>query len=116
MPADPRDRGITFVVHPDKLSRYLLNLAHPKGASKAAYFLAHGFGADRLDDLEHALRQHGRDGHLAGVRRDGFGTLFEIDGGVMTPRHGVMHIRTVWGLRGEEARAAVFVTAFPRRG
>lgn len=115
MGPDPRERVATFVVGSAKLSRYLLDASHPRGAAKAAFFFAHGFSAHRPDDLSHALRRHGREGIFAAMRQDAFGALFEIDGGVLTPRQRVMHIRTVWALREVDALRAEFVTAFPRR-
>lgn len=46
------------VVAQDKLSEYLLNLAHADGGPKAKFFLARGFTRERPDDLAAALKRH----------------------------------------------------------
>jgi hypothetical protein len=115
-PTDPRDRVTSFIVRPAKLSRYLLDVDHIHGRAKAAFFIRHGFSVAAPADLGHALCQHGRDGSLAGVRRDAFGLIFEVDGGVLTPRNRVMRIRSVWSVQDGREHLADFVTAFPQRG
>lgn len=114
-PADPRDLVTTFTVGAAKLSRYLLDLDHVRGGAKAAFFVGHGFSPATPADLRYALLQHGRDAVLAGVRRDAFGLIFEVDGGVMTPRGKVMRIRSVWSIKDGSEHVAELVTAFPRK-
>lgn len=41
-----------------KLSRYLLNPAHPDGGPKAKFFLARGFAWERPEELGAALERH----------------------------------------------------------
>ena len=46
------------VVPPAKLIDYLLNVDHPVGALKAAFFRAFGFGLDGLDVMAKAQADH----------------------------------------------------------
>ena len=39
----------------DKIARYLLNLDHPQGRSKARFFLGFGFSGDRTTEFADAL-------------------------------------------------------------
>ncbi|MGA0594506.1 DUF6883 domain-containing protein [Enterovirga sp. CN4-39] len=111
--SDPRIGVQVFVVGREKLVGYLLDLQHPTGASKAAFFLGRGFSRERPDDLAHALRKHGRNGELIGLRMRSDGQYIAIAGGVLTPLNRVIHIRTVWALRPIAPGVATFVTAYP---
>ena len=47
------------VVDEEKVTMYLLNLAHPDGAGKARFFVALGFNAPEWRVLAESLRAHG---------------------------------------------------------
>jgi hypothetical protein len=53
--------GEHAVVGPDKVRDYLLDVAHPDGFGKAAFFTAMGFQREAWEALAEALRQVARD-------------------------------------------------------
>ncbi len=46
------------IVHPDKITKYLLNPAHPSGAAKAVSFAAKGFSAAHPQVFADSLKNH----------------------------------------------------------
>lgn len=110
---DPRIGIKVFAIRREKITGYLLDLQHPVGAPKAAFFLARGFSRDRPDDLEHVLRQHGRTGELVGLRTMPHGEYVVIGGGVLTPLNRVIHITSVWAIRRAAPEIADLVTTYP---
>jgi len=47
-----------------KITRYLLNPAHPAGGSKAAFFLRFGFNVTRWRQLAALLLEHACENHV----------------------------------------------------
>jgi len=47
-------------VEREKITDYLLNTAHPHGASKARFFSGFGFSSEKWQVLAAALREHGQ--------------------------------------------------------
>ena len=86
----------------EKLVRYLLNLDHPDGGSKAVVLGHAGFSADHAEELEHALRTE----HLFLEAKRGkhseFGRKYEIVGPLSGPGGHVV-VRSIWIIRHEEA-------------
>jgi hypothetical protein len=84
------------------LVAYLLNPKHPKGGSKARFFMALGFAPD-APEAEEVSRQPGYLGQ---------GLVLVLRGPLRGPRREVF-LQSVWYLEGEVAR---LVTAYPWRG
>jgi len=90
------------IISREKIVKYLLNLDHPDGRSKAAVLVHAGFSADRPEELEHALRTQ----HLSLTARKGkpsaFGEKQEIVGPLTGPAGRVM-VRSIWIIRPGES-------------
>ena len=99
------------VVPPEKLTAYLLNLAHPVGGSKARFFRAHGFDDDNAGVLASGLRAIVRAGG-ASERPSPFGTKYVVAGDLPTPRGTVVQVETVWIVETGDDRPRL-VTAYP---
>ena len=90
------------LISEDKIVRYLLNLDHPDGATKARVLAHAGFGAARPGELEQALRTQ----HLSANARRGrpspFGAKYEITRPLTGPTGTVM-VTSVWMVRHGES-------------
>ena len=98
-------------VPPEKLTAYLLALAHPVGGPKARVFRAHGFDEINTAELEAGLLAiaHGAD---AEVIESTHGVKYVADGDLSTPSGGSLHVRTVWIVEPNDPRPR-FITAYP---
>ena len=96
----------------DKVSRYLLSTTHPRGQSKAVFFLQFGFKADNWRELAAALERHAKENPVASLETNQFGTRYVIDGLLPAPNGAALNVRSVWFIsRGVEIPR--FVTAHP---
>jgi hypothetical protein len=69
-----------LVVEREKVLDYLLNTAHPYGASKARFFSRFGFQAQKWEQLADALRQHGQTHEVKRTQETGFGPRYQVEG------------------------------------
>ena len=99
------------VVAPEKLARYLLDVGHTVGGSKARFLRAHGFNEANADLLAAGLRAIALDG-TASERDSPFGTKYVVAGDLPTPRGTVVRVETVWIIETGETRPRL-VTAYP---
>ncbi len=83
-------------VEPAKIVDYLLSDDHPKGGSKAGFFVRFGFNRTQWRLLEQALLAHGRDHGIVATYETQHGLLFVIHGTIETPDGRNPRIRTVW--------------------
>ncbi|MGO9204069.1 MAG: DUF6883 domain-containing protein [Limisphaerales bacterium] len=81
-----------------KIVEYLLNAAHPKGASKAKFFAGFGFHVDKWQQLAEALRRHGQAHRAKRMRETGYGPRFEAEGKLDTPDGRSPRVLSVWQL------------------
>lgn len=95
-----------------KVSEYLLNATHPRGASKAKFFLRFGFEIHRPDALAEALLTHAVDARCE-IRAsiDGDRRTMVVEGPLSTPDGRDPSIRSVWQCVG--GLAWRLVTAYP---
>ena len=99
-------------VSPEKLSSYLLNLAHPVGGPKARWFISVGYDPDDPDQLEADLLGIVRGGSDFVVEDTRFGVTYAVMGPVTCPNGQRITLRTVWIAESRE-RAPRLVTAYP---
>jgi len=92
----PLPNAARAIVEEAKLAGYLLDVSHPKGSSKARFFLAHGFSANRPDDLRIALIAHGQMHPVESVQSSSHGLRYIIVGPLALPDGAVRTLRTVW--------------------
>ncbi|MGO8954696.1 MAG: DUF6883 domain-containing protein [Rhodomicrobium sp.] len=100
---------------PRKIVEYLLNLRHPDGASKAAFFQSFGFHPDDPEAMIGALLLHARSNCVTRLQKSEFGTSYVIEGPLETPWGRTPNVRTVWIIENGES-APRLVTAIPMRG
>ena len=95
-----------------KVTRYLLNPAHPAGGSKAAFFLRAGFSVAQWRLLAEALLRHATENEMIETGPTQHGTRFVVDGPLRAPNGTVLNVRCAWFIdsAGFEPR---FVTAHP---
>lgn len=98
----------------DKASKYLLNPDHPKGGSKAKFFLHFGFSPDRLIEFADAIFAQAMGARSFKRCPTSFGLeRIECIGPVWTPSGRKPWIRTVWLVTDPET--ASLVTVVPDR-
>jgi len=100
------------IVPEQKITRYLLNPAHPAGGSKASFFLRFGFTVAEWKRLAEALLHHARENEVTETGKTCHGTRFAVDGPLTAPDGRVLNIRSVWYIRADGGRLR-FVTAHP---
>ena len=82
----------------EKITRYLLNLAHPAGGSKAVFFLRFGFKAEEWRFLAEALLRHARENEVVESEETRHGIRYAVDGPLVAPGGVVLNVRTAWYL------------------
>jgi hypothetical protein len=101
-----------LIVEREKIVDYLLNPAHPFGASKAHFFRRFGFEVRQWEVFAESLRQHGRANDVTRFRETPFGPRYEVEGELLAADGRRPRIRTVWQLdKGEVAPR--LITAYP---
>ena len=83
-------------VSAEKVLKYLLALEHPKGGSKARFFLAFGFQHSAWQLLCDALIVQGRTNPVVGVKNTQWGPRYEVLCNMPTPDGRNPCVRTVW--------------------
>ena len=95
-----------------KITRYLLNPAHPAGGSKAHFFLRFGFSAAGWRELAAALVRHAQENEVADMEQTRHGVRYVVNGLLAAPDGRVLNIRCAWYIdTGSETPR--FVTAHP---
>lgn len=95
-----------------KITRYLLNPAHPAGGSKAAFFLRFGFKVTQWRHLAALLLKHACENQVTEEEEICYGTRYVVDGPLLAPDGNDLNIRSVWFIdHGTELPR--FVTAHP---
>lgn len=116
--------GFALSVDVEKITRYILNPTHPRGAAKAAWFSAFGFSQDRPQELIDAFVTQAWNARRV-ICRDhprGFGVEVSAIGPIWCPDSRLPVIRTAWNWRPDsvvrvtgrpDASLVTFVTAYP---
>lgn len=103
------------LVEREKLVSYLLSTGHPQGRSKARFFLACGFSAERWEILAHALREQCVNNMVVQAVESWYGNKYVVDGPVITPDGSNPNVRTVWVIDKGQTQPRL-VTAYPLGG
>jgi hypothetical protein len=100
------------VVPEEKLTKYLLNEAHPEGGPKAKFLKRFGYNLSNRDELERALLKLANLGVVSQVKATVFCTKYVVKGRLETPDGRHPSVETVWKIdNGEEIPK--LVTAYP---
>jgi hypothetical protein len=100
------------IIESEKVRDYLLNLAHPAGKGKAAFFIAMGFRQPEWELLANALRLLIQHSPITITMTSRHGQKYIVDGPLVTPQGQLPLIRTVWVVDTETDRPRL-VTAYP---
>jgi hypothetical protein len=100
------------VVEEKKITGYLLNLLHPDGAGKAAFFLALGFSISEWEIFAEDLKQLAQLSTQVEDIETPYGIKYVVDGELLTPSGRMPMVRTVWILESGEETPRL-VTAYP---
>lgn len=103
---------LTSAIEWAKITQYLLDLSSPDGASKARFFMAHGFSAVRPQELKAALLGHAGSATLTATLAAPYGTKYVVECQLSCPDAQTPCIRTVW--ISEDGATARLVTAYPK--
>jgi hypothetical protein len=98
-----------FEISPKKIKDYLLNEIHPKGKTKAKWFLGKGFD---FENLNLSLVQHGKFGKIQKEEKTPFGIFLTIEGILFLRNEPMRNFRSVWEFLNNEKKCR-FVTAYP---
>jgi len=100
------------IVEPEKVRDYLLNLSHPAGKGKAAFFTTMGFRQQDWEVLATALGQTVRNSPVTISMTSRHGQKYIVDGVLVAPTGQLPLIRTVWVVDRGTDRPRL-VTAYP---
>jgi hypothetical protein len=101
------------IIASEKLTGYLLNLSHRRGAAKARLLLNFGYQSDDPQALEADLRTQHLSLDVTGTSTNAYGVVFEIDSPVITPSGRTVRFCSVWQIdTGTDVPR--FITMYPR--
>lgn len=95
-----------------KITNYLLDRTHLKGAGKASFFMAHGFTPADWTRLKAALLNHARMNQVSNQTANQHGQVYEISCSLMTPDNTNPCIISVWIIQPPDPFPR-FVTVYP---
>ncbi len=100
------------VVPRNKTENYLLDIGHPIGGGKAAFFVRFGFRREEWRVLGEALEKHARENPVADSAADADGTTYVVEGPLDTPSGRRPLLRSVWLVETGNI-APRLITAYP---
>ena len=102
------------IIEREKMTKYLLNDAHPDNGGKALFFAGLGFSAEGWLLLAKAFLRLARESEVGVSIESSHGIKYIVDGALITPFGTSPTVRTVWIVdqRSENPR---LVTAYPVR-
>lgn len=83
-------------VDKEKITDYLLNVAHPDNGGKAAFFQGLGFKSDDWQLLATAFRTLAKTGEVRNSMDSPHGHKYIVDGLIETPTGKTPVVRTIW--------------------
>ncbi len=95
-----------------KIVRYLLDLTHPVGRSKARFFLSFGFTPENWQEMAAALKAHAATHEVTSTEASDHGTRYVVEGEMSTPDKRNPGVRAVWYIE-KEQEIPRFITAYP---
>lgn len=101
-------------VEEKKIREYLLNTAHPKGKSKAEFFLGKGFVERSWQGFQNALVEQAQRNPVATQSTDQYGERYVVDCHCPTPDGSNPCIRTVWEITRQNPCPRL-ITAHPKK-
>lgn len=84
------------IIERNKIERYLLDVDHPQGGTKARLLLSMGYDAHDWSQLESDLRKSHRKEDVVVVKTTSWGTRYELVGPLAGPSGDTVLFRSVW--------------------
>jgi len=101
------------IIAVEKITGYLLNVSHRRGAPKARLLLSVGYRADDSQRLESDLRTQHLSLDVTRTSENAYGVVYEIEGLIKTPSGRVVRFCSVWQVdTGTDVPR--FITMYPR--
>jgi hypothetical protein len=101
------------IVAAEKLSTYLLNVAHKRGGPKARLLLSVGYRSDDSRPLESDLRTQHLALDVARTSQNAYGVVYEVEGPIKTPSGRIVRFCSIWQVdTGTDVPR--FITMYPR--
>lgn len=100
------------VVEEKKITGYLLNAAHPDGASKARFFRSFGFTTETWEQFADSLLKHAMENQVAEIVESFHGRRYTVAGELKTLSGRTPIVRTVWIIEKGSSRPRL-ITAYP---
>jgi hypothetical protein len=101
-----------LMIEESKIRDYLLNVLHPDGSGKAAFFMRFGFNMENWEKLAQALRKHALTYDVKSNVESQYGIRYIIDGKLETPDNRNPLVRTVW-ITEKDSKQPRLVTVYP---
>ena len=101
------------IIAVEKLTEYLLNMSHKRGASKARLLLGVGYRPDAPRLLESDLRTQHLSLDVTRTSENAYGVVYEIEGPIKAPGGKTVRFCSIWQI---DAGTDVprFITMYPR--
>jgi hypothetical protein len=101
------------IIAADKLTAYLLNMSHKRGAAKARFLLGLGYRSDAPSVLESDLRAQHLSLEVTRTHTNAYGVVYEILGPIKAPNGRSVQFCSVWQVdTGTDMPR--FITMYPR--
>ena len=101
------------IIAVEKLTEYLLNMSHKRGAAKARLLLGAGYRPDSPRLLESDLRAQHLSLDVARTSENPYGRVYEVDAPIKTPSGKTVRFCSIWQIdTGTDVPR--FITMYPR--
>ena len=101
------------IIAVEKLTEYLLNMSHKRGATKARLLIGVGYRNDAPRLLESDLRAQHLALDVTRTSENAYGVVYEIEGPIKTPTGKTVRFCSIWQIdSGTEVPR--FITMYPR--
>ena len=117
--SEPVRRAMTIpnadraIIAAEKLTAYLLNVSHKRGAAKARLLLGLGYQTATPQVLESDLRTQHLSLDITRTSENPYGVVFEIEGPIKTPGGKTVRFCSIWQVdTGTDVPR--FITMYPR--
>lgn len=104
------DRAIIVA---EKITGYLLNVSHKRGAAKARLLLGLGYRTDAPHALESDLRTQHLSLNVTRASENAYGVVYEIEGPIRTPSGRIVRFCSIWQID-TGTQVPRFITMYPR--
>jgi hypothetical protein len=101
------------IIASEKLTGYLLNVSHKRGAAKARLLLSVGYRSDAPQVLDADLRTQHLTLAVTQMSENAYGRVYEIEGPIKTPSGKTVRFCSIWQVdTGTDVPR--FITMYPR--